>query len=78
MLTDVLSPAHRKVAYAVFAVLGVALGAVQVGFLSAEAGQPTWLTVALAVYGFLAGAFGFTTARANVDPDPRKPYTQPH
>ena len=72
MLTDILSPAHRKVAYAIFAVLGVALGAAQVGFLAAEAGQPMWLTVALAVYTFVAGAFGFTTARANT-PDQRGP-----
>lgn len=68
MLTDILSPAARKTAYTIAAVVGVLLGAVQVGFASAEAGQPTWLTVALAVYAFGAGALGFTTARANTPP----------
>ncbi len=64
-LTDVMSPADRKKAYAGFASLGVLLGAVQVGFAAAEAAQPVWLTVALAVYAFLGGAIG-ATANANV------------
>lgn len=58
------NPNVRKPVYAVFAALGLALGAFQVGFASAEAGQPTWLTVAMAVYAFLAGA-GFAVSQAN-------------
>lgn len=64
MFEDILSPHARKVAYAIFAVLGIVLGATQVGFLAAESGQPVWLTVALAVYGFVGGATGLT-AQAN-------------
>lgn len=58
----------RKVVYAVFSLLGLVLGAVQVGFATATDGQPVWLTTALAVYAFLGGALGFT-ARANVGDD---------
>lgn len=64
-LKNIMSPADRKKAYAAFAGLGVLLGAVQVGYGAAEAGQPEWLTVALAVYAFVGGAFGLT-ANANV------------
>lgn len=63
-LHDIIPAAHRKIAYAVFALIGVVLGAVQVGYGAAEAGQPTWLTVALAVYAFVGGAVGLT-ARSN-------------
>lgn len=56
----------RKPIYQVFASLGLVLGATQVGFASAEVGQPTWLTVSLAVYAFL-GAAGFAVAQANTD-----------
>lgn len=59
-------PAKRKPVYRVFALIGLVLGAVQVGFASADAGQPIWLTVAFGVYGFLAAA-GFTVAQANTN-----------
>jgi hypothetical protein len=61
-VTDILSPATRQKVYAVFALLGVALGAVQVAFSAADSGQPEWLTVTLAVYAFLGGALGLTAA----------------
>lgn len=61
IITD---PRVRESVYTIFAVLGVALGATQVGFSAAEQGQPVWLTVALAVYAFL-GAAGLGVARAN-------------
>lgn len=63
------NPALRRKLYAVYGVIGLVLGATQVGFAAAEAGQPVALTVALAVYGFLGGAFGFG-ARAKVDAEP--------
>ena len=64
MLTDIFPAETRAKIYWVFAVLGLTLGAIQVGFLSVEAGQPEWLTVLLAVYGFIGGATGLT-AKAN-------------
>ena len=55
----------RKAVYRIFAAAGLILGATQVGFAAAQAGQPVWLTVALAVYAFAASA-GFQKAQANV------------
>ena len=63
MLRDILPAHYRKVAYALYAVVGVLLGAIQVGYGAAEAGQPVALTVALAVYAFLGGALGVTAAQ---------------
>lgn len=57
----------RRAVYAVFGLLGLALSATQIGFGAAEIAQPVWLTVALAVYGFIA-ASGFGVALANVRP----------
>lgn len=51
-------PGTRKAIYAVYAVIGFVIGAIQVGWAAAELGQPVWLTVALAVYGFSGAAFG--------------------
>lgn len=67
MLRDVIPAAWRKPIYAAYALAGAIIGAVQVGYLSAEAGQPVWLTVTLAVYGFIGTAIGFT-ASANTPP----------
>lgn len=67
-LTDIVSGKLRKQLYAGYALLGLGLGATQVGFLAAEAGQPVWLTVSLAVFGFLGTGLGFT-ASSNVNPD---------
>lgn len=69
-MTDILTPAIRSKVYAVYAVLGLVLGATQVGFAAAETGQPVWLTVALAVYAFVGGALGFV-AQANTPNEPR-------
>ena len=57
-----LPPRVRAVVYYVYGTAGVVLGAVQVGFLAAAAGQPVWLTVALAVFPFLGTGFGLTAA----------------
>lgn len=72
MLTDILPPAQRRIAYVVFALLGVAVGAIQVGYGAAETSQPTWLTVALAVYAFLGGALGMTAASNTPTPQHRR------
>lgn len=60
-------PDVRQRVYTAFWVVGVALGAVQVAFASADAGQPAALNVALGVYAFLGGAVGYTAQR-NTDP----------
>lgn len=66
MLKDILPAKWRSVAYTVFAILGLGLGAVQVWFASAGTGQPEWLTPALAVFAFVGAGLGFT-AKANTD-----------
>ena len=62
MLNDIIPAAWRKPIYATYALAGATIGAVQVAYLSAEAGQPLWLTVTLAVYGFIGTAIGFTAS----------------
>ena len=65
-----LLPAHwRKPLYALYALVGIILGGTQVGYAAADAGQPTWLIVALAVYAFVGGAFGLTAAANTFDRD---------
>ena len=64
-LEDIVPAETRKKAYAVYALIGVVLGAIQVGYGAASAGQPTWLGVSLAVYSFLGGPLGLT-AYSNV------------
>lgn len=66
-LTDIF-PAHvRKVVYALYALVGLILGGVQVGFSAARVDQPVSLTVALAVFAFVGTATGLTAA-ANTAP----------
>lgn len=62
MLNDIIPAAWRKPIYAAYALAGAIIGAVQVAYLSAEAGQPLWLTVTPAVYGFIGTAIGFTAS----------------
>jgi len=61
-LNELTSRRARRIAYAAYALLGVALGSVQVGYAAAELGQPVWLTVALAVYAYVGGSFGVVAA----------------
>ncbi len=58
-------PDARRRVYIAFWLVGLGLGGTQVGYAAAESGQPTWLTVALAVYAFLGAGVGYT-AQANV------------
>ena len=60
IIKETLPAQWRKDVYATYAVLGVVIGGTQVGFAAAEAGQPVWLTVTLAVYAFVGGAVGLT------------------
>ena len=68
MLKDVLPPKVRKVAYLVFAVASLAVGASQIGFLAAGAALPVAVKVALAVLPYLGAGLGFTAA-SNVPTD---------
>ena len=70
------NPALRRRLYTVYAIAGLILGSVQVGFSSADVGQPVALTVALAVYGFVGTAFGFQ-ARAKTDAKPAPDHPEP-
>ncbi len=62
-------PQVRRALYTTYAVLGVIIGAVQVAYTSGGSVQPTWLTVTLAVFGFLGTALGLTAA-SNTPPRP--------
>jgi hypothetical protein len=62
VLENILPPSARKTVYATYAVLGVVIGCIQVAYASSSAGQPMWLNVVLAVFGFLGTAIGATAA----------------
>lgn len=66
-LVDIVPAAVRKIAYAVYATVGLILGCIQVGISAAGGGQPVWFNVSLAVFAFLGGALGFTAA-SNTQP----------
>ncbi len=60
---NVYIPAKARFAvYAILGALGLVIGSIQVGFAALGNGNPDWLTVALAVYPFLAGGLGYTAA----------------
>lgn len=64
-IIDMLPGPARKVSYAVGALVGIGLSGTAVGFGAAGESLPTPLTVALAVYGFVAGPL-FGLAARNV------------
>lgn len=57
----------RKIIYGVYVVGVVILGAVQVGFAASSAGQPEWVSIALAVAAYLGIPVG-GLALANTPP----------
>jgi hypothetical protein len=57
-----LPPKARSIIYLGYSMVGLTVGAVQVGYLAAQLPQPTWLTVALAVVPFLGAGLGLTAA----------------
>lgn len=65
---DALPPRIRATVYAAFEVLGLVLGALEVGFLAAGSHSMP-LTIALAVYAFLSTRV-HGLARANVRSTP--------
>lgn len=74
-----LPPQVRGPLYVAYGIIGVVIGAVQVGFASAELGQPMWLTVSLSVYAFLGAAFGLTAgSNTTTDDTPAAPEVHIH
>jgi len=67
-LTGILTGRTRQIVYIIYTVAGLGLGATQVAYSASNSGQPSWLTVALAVFGFLGAAIG-ATAASNVGTD---------
>lgn len=63
---EFIPAAQRRLVYALFAFVGLGLGATQVGYSAAELGQPVWLVVAMSVYAFLAAGVGYV-AGSNTD-----------
>ena len=57
-----LPPKVRAVIYYFYVVVGLGLGSTQVGYSAAQLEQPVWLTVAFAVFGFLATGLGLVAA----------------
>lgn len=62
VIQEMIPSTWRKAIYVGYAIMGVLIGAIQVGFAAAELGQPVWLTVTLAVYAFVGGAVGLTAS----------------
>ncbi len=63
------NPRLRRILYVAYALAGLVLGSIAVGYGAADTSLPTWLPVALAVYAYLGGAFGFG-AQSKVDATP--------
>lgn len=60
--TVVKSSKARQAIYAAYVFAIVVIGGIQVGFASLQAGQPEWLTVALAVAAYLGVPVGALAA----------------
>lgn len=71
MKTVAIPAKARAIVYTIYGVLGLAVGATQVGYAAAEAGQPVWLTVTLAVYAFIGTGIGYTAATNTPTGPPR-------
>lgn len=61
-MTVFIPPRLRGVIYTIYALVGLGLGATQVGYSAAGAGQPVWLTVAMAVFAFIGTGIGYAAA----------------
>lgn len=56
-------PDLRKKVYSVFWLVGLLLGAIQVGYATDEGSDPDWILPSLAVYAFLGTGVGYTAAQ---------------
>lgn len=66
MLTEIIPASWRQPIYAVYAIVGVVLGAWQL----AQSPAPGWLITALTVYGFVGTAIGAVAASNTKTPPP--------
>lgn len=57
------NPTLRKKVYNIFWLIGLVLGALQVGYGTADGADPSWLLPALAVYAFLGTGVGYTASQ---------------
>ena len=79
MLAPPAMPAKvRAAVYTVMSILGLGVGAAQVGYAAANVPNPTWLTVALAVVPFLVAGLGFTAATHTPKADASVEYIGEH
>jgi uncharacterized membrane protein YhhN len=53
-LTDIVPASQRRRVYAIFGLVGLIAGAVQIAFLAIDPDLPLWLNISIAVYNFLA------------------------
>lgn len=56
-------PSLRKKIYSAFWLVGLLLGAIQVGYASDEGADPDWIVPALAVYAFVGTGVGYTASQ---------------
>lgn len=68
-LTQIVPARLRRYVYALYAAIGIAFGAVQVGFATAGENQPTALLVGFAVFGYLGTALGLVAASNTAAPE---------
>lgn len=73
MLKDIIPAEWRKPFYAVYSIIGVILGSIQIAYNP----DPEWLTTSVAIYLFVGGAFGAVASSNTVvekkeetDPEP--------
>lgn len=71
--TIVESARVRKIIYSAYVVAIVIIGAIQVGFAAISAGQPEWLTVALAVAAYLGVPVGGLAVANTSTSEPVRP-----
>lgn len=62
MLKDILPARYRAIVYRLYSVVGLLVGAIQVGFVTAAVAQPVALTVTVAVLAYLGIGLGFVAA----------------
>ena len=73
MLVDFIPAEWRKPIYAIYAIIGVILGSLQIAYEP----DPSWLLTTSSIYLFIGGAIGalassntVTTKKADAEPEP--------